>query len=215
MSKTHKILIADDHPVFRDGVRLLLESQSEFNVEVVECVNGLEVIDLVKLHSFDLILLDIAMPVLSGLEVLRLLKNEMNLDAPVLMITSYDNKKMLEESIELGANGYIIKNASADELLFGIKLAFKKQKYFSSEVAALLLQNENTQFQSTFQKLTPREKQILILITKEKNNQEIANELQISPRTVEGHRERLMKKMNVNSTIGLVKFAVKSGLDSL
>lgn len=214
MSAIYKILLADDHPMVRDGVRLMLETQSEFKVQVIECKNGQEVLDLVPIISFDLILLDISMPVMTGLEALRILKNEMRVDVPVLMITSHDNKRMVLESNELGASGYVLKNSTADELFSGIKIALQKQKYFSNEVAEILLNNQDTEFQSTFQKLTPREKQILVLITKEKNNHEIAEELEISSRTVEGHRERLLKKLNVTSTVGLVKFAVKTGLDS-
>lgn len=214
MSPAYKILLADDHPIVRDGLRLMLETQPDFNVDVIECCNGQEVLDLVAIYSFSLILLDIAMPVMNGLEALRIVKNEMSIEVPILMLTSHNNKQMVLESNELGASGYILKNASADELLSGIKIALQKQKYFSNEVAALLLNNDAKDFHSTIHKLTPREKQILVLITKEKNNHEIAEELEISSRTVEGHRERLLKKLNVNSTVGLVKFAVKNGFDS-
>ncbi len=212
MSEIYKILIADDHPIVRDGFKLLIEMQDEISAEVVECLNGKEVLDTIRENKIDLILLDISMPIVSGLEVLKILRTELNFEAPILILSSLNNKKIILEANELGANGYILKNATADELMFAISKALNHQKYFSQEIAEILLANPNESAQ--IKSLTPREKEILILICNEKTNQQIADELYISIRTVEGHRERLLKKISVISTVGLVKFAVKNGLDN-
>jgi DNA-binding NarL/FixJ family response regulator len=208
-----RILIADDHPVVRDGLKTILESDDELHIKVLACKNGKEAIDCVMENHIDLILLDISMPEMDGFEALEILKNDLKIDAPVLMITSHDTAHMVLQSIELGASGYILKNSSAEELMLGVKKALQNQQYYSAEIAQILARNKDNDFPTLFKKLTPREKQIFILILNEKSNQEIATSLSISHRTVEGHRERLLSKMNVTSTIGLVKLALNNGFD--
>jgi DNA-binding NarL/FixJ family response regulator len=211
--ETYKVLIADDHQVVRQGLSAILSYQDDLHFEVTTCVNGQEMLDLAAQNTYDIILLDISMPVMDGIEALKILKTEMHSDIPVLMITSHDSKHMITATNELGSSGYVLKNAEEKDLIEAITSVLHKQKYFSKEIAAIMAQANGTDDYAKLDSLSKKEKQILVLILNEKTNQTIANELNLSIRTIEGHRERIMKKLGVSSTIGLVKFALKTGFN--
>jgi DNA-binding NarL/FixJ family response regulator len=211
--ETYKVLIADDHHIVREGLSMILNLQTDAIYEITICVNGQEMLDLAAKHPFDIILLDISMPVLGGIEALKILKTEMHSAIPVLMITSHDSRHMIKATNDLGSSGYILKNAEEKDLIEAISTVLQKQKYFSKEIAAIMAQADGTDDYEKLQSLSKKEKVILVLILNEKTNQSIANELNLSIRTIEGHRERIMNKLGVTSTIGLVKFAIKTGFN--
>jgi DNA-binding NarL/FixJ family response regulator len=122
-----KILIVDDHPIVREGLKALFAFEKGFTITVITCQNGQEAIDLLAVDTFDIILLDISMPVMDGLTALRKIKNELMLDTPVLMLTTYNSLNIISQANDLGADGYLLKNSSSDELMEGIQKAIKNK----------------------------------------------------------------------------------------
>jgi two-component system response regulator NreC len=215
MSKALKILIADDHEMIRKGLTLMLETQKEIKLTVSQASNGIEVIQQTNLNNFDLIILDINMPLMDGITTLSKLK-ECNISTPILMLSMHKEEKLIKQAIKSGATGYILKNSSLDEIIKAITKTIKRERYYSKEVSQLLI-NENSQNKKELLNnefnLTLREIQILSMLVKEMTSQEIGDYLFISKRTVEGHRNKIMDKVGVKSSIGLVKFALQHGLE--
>jgi two-component system, NarL family, response regulator NreC len=215
MSKALKILIADDHEMIRKGLTLMLETQKEIKLTVSQASNGIEVLQQTNLNTFDLIILDINMPLMDGITTLSKLK-ECNISTPILMLSMHKEEKLIKQAIKSGATGYILKNSSLDEIIKAITKTIKRERYYSNEVSQLLI-NENSQNKKELLNnefnLTLREIQILSMLVKEMTSQEIGDYLFISKRTVEGHRNKIMDKVGVKSSIGLVKFALQHGLE--
>ncbi|MFN5416490.1 MAG: response regulator [Flavobacteriia bacterium] len=212
-----KILITDDHAMIRNGLKLMLEHQSKFKAEVHEASNGKEAIEKLSLEEFNILLLDITMPEMDGFTVLRNLKSK-NILIPTLVITMHKDENVIKQAIDLGALGYILKNSGMEEITKAISTVLKRERYFSNEIAQMLFKEnqEIKEKKSVIQfedNLSKREKQILQLLVKEKSNIEIAEELCISKRTIEWHRKNLLLKLNVKSSIGLIKYAIKNGYE--
>lgn len=209
-----KVLIADDHKIFRDGILSLLGSEED--VEVIgEAANGREVMTLLKTRQPDLILMDISMGESSGIETTLLLKKEYP-HIKVLVLSMHSESSYVMKMLELGASGYLLKDAGKHEMLTAIRTVASGNTYYSSEVSARLVEhltrksaprksNENIP-------LTSRELEVLKLIAEEYSNTEIAEKLYISIRTVDTHRRNLIEKLKVKNTAGLVKFALQQGL---
>lgn len=215
MKKTLKILIADDHKLIRNGVKLMLENQNEFVAQTTEATNCREIFSSLKSIDFDVVLLDISMPDINGLDALKEIK-KINPFLPVLMLTMHNEENIIKKAVELGASGYILKSAEIDELVKAINSIMNDIPYFSNEVYQVLL-NEKRKGQAKITEnkipLTAREKQVLSMIIKEMTNQEIAETLFLSKRTVEGHRKKIMEKLEIKTTIGLVKYAIQNGIE--
>ena len=215
MSKVLRILIADDHEMIRKGLTLMLETQKKIDLTISQAANGIEVLQQTNLNTFDLIILDINMPLMDGITTLSKLK-ECNISTPILMLSMHKEEKLIKQAIKSGATGYILKNSSLDEIIKAITKTIKKERYYSNEVSQLLI-NENSQNKKELLNnefnLTLREIQILSMLVKEMTSQEIGDYLFISKRTVEGHRNKIMDKVGVKSSIGLVKFALQHGLE--
>ncbi len=215
MSKSLKILIADDHEMIRKGLTLMLETQKQIDLTISQASNGIEVLQQTNLSNFDLIILDINMPLMDGITTLTKLK-ERNLAIPILMLSMHKEEKLIKQAIKSGATGYILKNSSLEEIIKAITKTIKRERYYSNEVAHVLT-TQNTQNKSSLLynefNLTLREIQILSMLVKEMTSQEIGDYLFISKRTVEGHRNKIMDKVGVKSSIGLVKFAIQHGLE--
>ncbi len=209
-----KVVIVDDHQIFIDGLKELFKGIE--NIEVVgEANNGVDLIDLLSKRACDVVLLDVNMPKMDGLASAKYLV-EHHEQIKILMLTMHDTKLYIEKLLKAGAHGYILKNTGRAELKTAIEAVYNGENYYSQSVTQTIMQslNKNNLNRKTVQvELTDREKDVLKLIAKELTSHEIAEELFISHHTVESHRKNLIAKLGVRSLAGLVKYAVKMGLD--
>jgi DNA-binding NarL/FixJ family response regulator len=210
-----RVLVADDHAMVREGIRSVLEREAGFQV-VAEAGTGSEVVPLATLHQPDVAVLDISMPGETGLRAAFLLRQALP-HVRVLILSMYDNAEYVLESVRAGAHGYLLKDAAAQELAAAIRTIQDGETYFSPAVAARLSEGMRGDIQREQQKtsldlLTAREREVLAGIARGLTNKEIAGELGISHRTVETHRESLMKKLGIRTVAGLTKFALETNL---
>lgn len=200
--------------MFIDGVKSLLSSNKRFSV-IGEAHNGEEVINILSKEKVDIVLLDMNMPVMDGMQTLKIIREKYPL-MKVIMLTMFSTRDYIERLLKAGANGYILKNTGKDELTLGIDTVMRGESFFSKEVTERImegLQGKKTSSAKTgIVELTEREKQVLALIVKEMTTQEIADKLFISTNTVETHRKNLISKLNVRNIAGLVKYALQNGL---
>ena len=207
-----KVLLVDDHQIILDGIKSLLENTSDIQV-VATANDGSEALKLLKLLSVDIVLMDIDMPGLNGIDATRQI-NVTFKDVKVIMLTMHSESAIIKNLIEIGASGYIIKNSTQEELLEAIYKVAKGEKYFSSEVTMSLLNPEKEKSKTSGIQIdfTQREIEIIQLLADGLTNKEIADKLFISHRTVDTHRTNIMKKVDVNNVAGLISFAIKNGL---
>ena len=211
--KRINLLIADDHTMFLQGIASLLEQEPEINI-VGKANNGIEALNIISTEeAIDLIILDISMPEMDGIELSKILKKEYP-EIKILVVSTHSNVNIISRLIRIGVNGYLLKNAEKSELLEAIYSIIEGNNYFSEETEEKYLAN---QFKiekqvSTLTELSSREKEILILIAHEYNTAEIAEKTFISLNTVNTHRRNLLSKLNAKNTAGLVKYAVENGL---
>jgi len=207
-----KILIADDHTMFLQGIISLLEQEP--NIEIVgKAVNGLEALQVIEQIPVDLLILDISMPEMDGIELSKILKKKFSA-IKILVVSTHSNVSLISRLIRIGVNGYLLKNAEKAELLKAINTIASGDNYFSEETEEKHLSN-NLRIEkqvSTLTELSSREKEILVLIAHEYNTAEIAEKTFISLNTVNTHRKNLLSKLNAKNTAGLVKYAVENGL---
>ena len=209
-----KVLITDDHQIIIDGLKSLLEDKEQIEV-IAEASNGKEALDILNLLQVDVVLMDIDMPVMNGIEATKQIKAEYP-ETKVIILSMYKESGLIKTLIQIGADGYLLKNSDKDELVDAITRVASGQQYFSPDVTMSLL-NKTSEKQSQFQpdkrvsELTQREIEILKLITEGLSNKEIGDKLFISHRTVDSHRTNLMKKIGVNNIAGLIRFADKTG----
>ena len=210
------ILLADDHTLVREGIRALVEKLPEVKV-VAEAKDGREAVRLAKEHKPDLVLMDIAMPGLNGLEATaRILKETPS--TRVIILSMYANEEYVREAVKAGASGYLVKRAAATELELAITTVARGEKYFSPLVSATITKDRRghiTGDRSWLERLTPRQREILQLIAERHSTKEIAVILNISIKTVETHRAQLMQRLDIHDVPGLVRFAIRAGLVSL
>jgi len=209
-----KILIADDHLLFRLGLASVLK-QFDFVSKVQEAENGREVIEEITKESYDVVLMDINMPVMNGTEATRLIKREFP-GIKVIALTVFEDQKHVIEMIESGASGYIIKNTNANEIKTALLKVTNNELYFSRQISESLitsLVNKHTMRKSQYnEQLSNREKEILYLICKEYTSKEIADSLYLSEKTVDWHRLNLLQKTHSKNIAGLVLFALRCGI---
>ena len=207
MSTSYPIRIAlvDDHSLVRDGIRALLGVRPSFDV-VGEAENGAQALDLCGRVSPDILLVDIGLKDMNGLELTRLLRIQYP-DIKILILSMYDNHEYIATSIRAGASGYVLKNAPSKEIIAAIEAIATGGTFYSAEVAIKLATRKPDETE-----LTPRESQVLIGLAQGLNNKTIARELAISVRTVETHRLSIRRKLNVDKPAGLVKYAMEHGL---
>lgn len=212
-----KILIADDHPFFRDGMHQLLTDQLNIT-DIDEAANGSEVLERLADKSYDIIIMDIKMPVMNGIDATREIKKNYP-DVKVLAMSMYDEQPYFIRMLKAGARGYLLKNSTKEELLDAISKLMQGENYFSKGVSDIMISNivsgkqmETVNEEKIMMSLTSREIEIIRMIAEELTNVEIGERLNISPRTVDTHRRNLLQKLKVKNTAGLVKYAVKNGL---
>jgi DNA-binding NarL/FixJ family response regulator len=207
-----RVLVADDHMIVRSGIRHVLESEADFEV-VGEAATGSEAIALASDLKPDIVVLDISMPDCSGLEVAAQLRGSTT--TRVLILSMHNNAEYVLESVRAGAHGYLLKDTAATELRTAIRAVCRGESYFSPPVAGRLtaaVRGEREVQQPGLDQLTAREREVLIGIARGYTNKEIAAKLGISHRTVETHRESLMRKLQIRTIAELTRFAINAGI---
>lgn len=212
---TIRILLADDHNVLRAGLRALLNTEPDLDV-VGEAENGHQVLQSATTLLPDLVLMDISMPGLGGIETTRHLK-EVLPDTGVLILTVHEDESLLREAILAGASGYVVKRAAETELISAIQAISRGEMYIHSSMTRALVKDMSPALQPKVAKpvqdvLTNREVDVLRLLARGHTNRQIAGILSISPRTVEGHRANLMNKLDLHSRVEVVEYAEAHGL---
>ena len=214
MKRRIKLLLVDDHPVVRKGISSCLARHEHLQV-VGEAGNGEEAIRKTRELAPDIVLMDIDMPEMNGLTVTELLRKE-SPKIKVLILSMHSNSEYVMRIIQSGASGYVLKEAPTEELLRAIEAVNAGEAFFSPEVARVALNKYVRGITDTaVAQLTNREREVLIQIAEGLSNKEIASKLGVGVRTVETHRERIMRKLNIHSVAGLTKFAISQGLVSL
>lgn len=207
-----KLLIADDHQVLIEGLVELLNGFD--HIQVIQTVNnGQQVLDTLKDYDIDVILLDINMPIMNGLDACKKIKQKYP-DIKVLALTTLDKGSFIQQMLKNGASGYLLKNTSQDELITAIETVYRGETFMNEQTNKILLnslmnQKPNEAFIPT---LTRREKEVLDLIAKEMTTNEMSEALHISLNTVETHRRNLIQKFNVRNSVGLVREAMLKGI---
>jgi two-component system response regulator NreC len=209
-----RIIIVDDHSVVRYGLRLLLDSQENLEI-IAEASSASEVLSVMSELKPDVILMDISLPDISGIDVTRKIKEHWP-DSKVIALTIHEDEEYFFKMLDAGASGYVPKRAAPEELLTAINAVSTGGVYLYPSLAKLLVKDylveqEGDENNNTLQELTPRQKEVLVLLGEGKSNQEIAHELDISPNTVARHRENIMQKLNLHSRTDLVKYAIRKG----
>ncbi len=206
-----KILVADDHSVVREGLINILKKYNYGDL-IEEAKDGSEAFEKIITGNFDLVILDISMPVLSGLEILEKLKS-LNIKINILILSIYNQSQYAVKALRLGASGYLSKDSTSDELALAIKKISGGEKYISSDVIGMLITEENFQNEQPLHKrLSDREFQILCFLAKGNSLIEIGKKLFISEKTVSTYRTRLLKKMGMKTNSELALYAYKNNL---
>ena len=211
-----RVMIADDHAVVRQGIRIVLEQVE--GIEVVgEASDGDEALALARELRPDVVLLDVTMPGKTGLEVARDLRAE-GPESAILILSMHDDPEYVLQAVRAGADGYVLKDVAPSELRAAIQAVHDGREYFAERVThqlsvGLRAELEREQQRSRVASLTPREVEVLVLVAEGMTNREIGEKLDISPRTVETHRERVMTKLRIRTVAGLTRFVVEHGLD--
>ncbi len=213
-----RVVIADDHAVVRDGLRLLLDSQPDIEV-VGEACDGREAVQQVAALRPDVVVMDLAMPGLNGIEATRRVVAEFP-ETQVVALSMYSTAQHMFHALDAGALGYLRKESAGAEVAKAIRAVMAGQRYLSQKAMDTLVeeglrQRRSTAAVSPLERLSPREREILQLVVEGKPSSEIGEALQLSPKTVDTYRSRLMSKLGVDDLPGLVKFAIMHGLTPL
>ncbi len=210
--KEYRIILADDHPILRSGVKVLIESKSGYKV-VGEVSNGQDLLDLVAKTPCDMVILDLNMPLMNGIEALEYLQIHYTAIS-TLVLTTHKEKPFLKRSLSKGAKGYLLKEETHDKLLSAIQDIRQGKKVISSEMTSLIVEDFSTDLSSplTADLLTQREKEILNLTANGLTSKEIGERLDISSRTVEAHRANIREKLGVTTQSELIKYAMDHNL---
>ena len=213
MNDTTNIIIADDHQIVIDGMKSMLQNQDNYEI-IAEASNGQEAIDMInaKPQAVDVLITDISMPLLTGIELCRMVKSK-HAHIKVIVLSMYSSPAMVKESLAAEADAYVLKNSGKDELLSALYKVCNDGTYYSDEIIPLIYSQieKEKEIKENTQVLSERERDVLQLILKENTSEEIAKKLHISKKTVDNHRSNRLQKTNSKSTIGLVKYALKNG----
>jgi two-component system response regulator NreC len=210
-----RLLLVDDHEVVRSGLRMLLENEVDF-VILGEAGSGQQALELVEILNPDVVIMDITLPDISGIEVTRRMRGK-HPETAVVALTIHEDQQYFFEMLQAGASGYVPKRAAPDDLITAIRAAHRGETYIYPSLAKLLVgdflaRGSEEGAKETMSGLTPREQEVLFLLAEGKTNDEIAGLLSISTHTVARHRESLMGKLGLHSRSELVKYAIRKGL---
>jgi len=213
LMNTQKILVADDHPIFRQGLIRTIESLSSFNV-IAEATDGMQALNKIKELKPDIAILDISMPNLSGFEIVKKIQN-LNLDVKIIILTMYTDEEFFNQAIDLDIKGYVLKESSTEDLIIALERVSNGESYISPSLTdyVIKLERKRRSFikaKPTINNLTPAEKQILKYLAENKTSKQIANKLIISYKTVENHRANIRHKLNLKGLNALLKFAIEN-----
>lgn len=215
MNSPIRIVLADDHEIFRDGFNVMLRKQSDIKL-VGEASNGKELIEITGKLMPDIILTDIKMPVIGGIEATKLLTN-LYPGINIIALTMFDDDNLIIDMLEAGAKGYLLKSAHKNEIIEAIKTVYKSETYYCKNTSTKLVQmiaqsrfNPYKEIQKPV--FSKKEIDMIILICQEASNKEIASKLFLSIRTIEGYREKIQEKMRAKTTAGIVIYAIKTGI---
>ncbi len=212
--ETIRVLLVDDHRIITDGLQGLLNDMPGMEC-VGACANGEEALNAVKHLAMDVVLMDIDMPVLDGIATLERIKRDKP-ELKVIMLSMHDEPAVVQRVMEMGADGYLVKNSGRAELMHALRTVHAGQRHFASALVEGLLERrqERTAQSELLKDLSEREVEVLAALAEGLGNKEIGERLFISPRTVDTHRTNLMKKLDIHNVAGLVRMAVKAGLVS-
>lgn len=210
-----KVMVVDDHAIVRAGVRLLLESQDDLEV-VGEAMDGRQAVEMVRDLKPDVVLMDVAMPGMNGLEATQRIKESFP-KVQVLALTMHEDERYFFQILQLGASGYVVKGASPADLLAAVRAVAQGQAYLHPFVAKQLLDDylkrvEAGEEKDSYDGLSEREREVLRLIAEGKTSRAIADDLVLSVNTVERHRSNIMGKLSLHSRVELIKYAIRKGL---
>ncbi len=213
-----RVLLAEDHTIVRQGIAALLGTESDIEV-VGEASNGLEAIELAKKLGPDVILMDIGMPQLNGLETTREIKRRFP-SMKILVLTMYDNEEWIFQILKAGASGYLIKDSAMNDLTSALRAVYQGDSYLSPSISKMVIEEYIRKAEAGEKKgveglLSGREREILQLIADGNSIPQISNLLCISKKTVEAHKTHIMEKLNIHDKVGLIKYAIRSGLTKL
>ena len=212
-----RVLLADDHKIVRQGLRGLLEKQED--VEVVgEAEDGRTTLKLVEQVAPDIVIMDVSMPDLNGIEATRQIAAKYP-SVKVIGLSMYADRRFIKGMLNAGASGYLPKDCAFEELVKAVRAAVANQTYLSPAIADIVVREYLTRSEKTdstvFSMLTSREREVLQLLAEGRSTSEIARRLSVSVKTVETHRQRIMTKLNIHSLAELIKYAIREGLTSL
>lgn len=218
VKKKIKVLIVDDHTLVRDGIRALLSLASDIEV-VGEAANGKEALEKVNQLEPDVVLMDLAMPIMGGIEATRRIRKDFP-RTTVLALTQYDDAEYIIPVISAGARGFITKMAAFSELALAIQAVHMGESYLSPSAAAALVdecqqRTSGDGEKDTYNQLTDREREVLKLVVEGRTAREIAEILVVSPKTVEWYKSSIMSKLNIHNKMDLVRFAIRKGIITL
>jgi len=215
--KEISIILVEDHQLVRDGIKSLLSDNT--NIKIIgEAQSAYEFFDLLKINEPDVVLLDISLPTMSGIEIAKILTSDFP-KIKKLMLSMYTSEDFIFNSLRAGINGYLPKNTTREELLMAINEVYNGKEYFSKNISDTILKSYvksakygNSVSDGNLSNLTIREHEILLYVVEGMNNKSIADKLNISIRTVETHKTSIMRKLNLSNTVDLVKFAIKHNI---
>jgi len=209
-----RIILCDDHKIITEGISDLLSSEEDIQIVAV-CHNGQEVLDTLISSDPDILLLDIDMPVMNGFECAEAVL-EKDPRVKIAMLTMHEEKALIKRFIEIGVKGYFLKTIGKEELMRALRRIAEGEDYFPSDVTKALLREKivspNITKDPLLSELSDRETEIIRYVAKGKSNKEIAEDLYISPRTVDTHRSNIMRKLDVHNVAGIIRFAFVNGL---
>jgi DNA-binding NarL/FixJ family response regulator len=203
-----RIVIADDHGVVRSGLKLLLDRQSDIEV-VAEAEDGIEALETVIAQKPDVVILDVAMPRMTGLQATHEIKKQAP-DTQVLILSMHDDERYLYEALRAGASGYVLKSAAGEDLLDAVRAAARGEPFLTPSAQQTLIRDFLARGEQP--ELTPREQEVVKLIAEAHTNKEIASILHLSEKTVESHRANVLQKLGMRDRVELVRYAIRHGL---
>ena len=213
--KVIRMLLADDHTVMRKGLRLLLESQPGFQV-VAEAATGREAVTLAEQHAPDVIVMDIAMPLLNGIEAARQIAEKLP-QAAIVFLSMHSDESYVLRALKAGARAYLLKDSAENDLIEAVRAVTEGKAYFSPAISKMLVEDYMRQMreqkvEDSYELLTTREREIVQLLAEGKNNKDVANILNLSLYTVETHRSNIFQKLNLHSGAELILYAIRKGV---
>ena len=213
--KTVRILLADDHTIVRKGLRMLLESHGSFQV-VAEAANGLDAVALTEAHRPDVVVMDVAMPVLNGIEAARQICAK-HTEAAIVFLSMHSDESYVLRALKSGARGYLLKDSAEQDLIHAVETVHDGKAFFSPAISKMLVEDywrqmREHQVEDSYELLTARERQVLQLLAEGRSNKEVAGLLDLSLHTVETHRGNIMQKLGLHSGAEIILYAVRKGI---